>query len=154
MKVVFVSAAAATAALAFTVGTAIGGRVPPTTISRRPIAAPSLPHPTPHATTPRISAAALNGVIQQYCGECHNDNLLTGNLSLDKFDVEKAYASDSTAERMVRKLRAQMMPPPGQPRPSPDTLLALVQTIEENVDHAAQPNPGTRTFQRLNRAAY
>ena len=154
MKVVFVSAAAVTAALAFTVGTAIGSRVPPGTISLRPVAAHPLPHVGARASTRRISPAALNGVIQQYCGECHNDNLLTGNLSLDKFDVEKAYASDSTAERMIRKLRAQMMPPPGQPRPSPDTLLALVQTIEENVDHAAQPNPGTRTFQRLNRAEY
>ena len=42
------------------------------------------------------------------------------------------------------------------PRPSPDTLLALVEELETRVDREAQmnPNPGGRTFQRLNRAEY
>ena len=49
-----------------------------------------------------------------------------------------------------------MMPPPGQRRPSADTLLALVETLETVVDRAAarDPNPGARRFQRLNRAEY
>jgi hypothetical protein len=57
---------------------------------------------------------------------------------------------------MIRKLRAGMMPPPGMPRPSPDTLLALVEELETRMDREAvmNPNPGGRTFQRLNRAEY
>ncbi|MGH9257949.1 MAG: DUF1592 domain-containing protein, partial [Vicinamibacterales bacterium] len=51
---------------------------------------------------------------------------------------------------------AGMMPPPGIPRPGGDTMQALVETLERMIDEsvAAAPNPGNRTFQRLNRAEY
>jgi len=103
-----------------------------------------------------VSAATLTEVVRQYCQVCHNDVMLTGNLSLTGFDVEAAPEAAETAERMIRKLRAGMMPPPGMPRPSADTLLALVETLETSIDAPAarDPNPGSRTFQRLNRAEY
>ena len=57
---------------------------------------------------------------------------------------------------MIAKLRSGMMPPPGSARPAPDTIAALVQSLELQLDSAfaANPNPGHRTFQRLNRAEY
>ena len=57
---------------------------------------------------------------------------------------------------MIRKLRAGLMPPPGNSRPDEETLLGLVESLEEQMDRAAaeRPNPGHRTFQRLNRAEY
>jgi hypothetical protein len=57
---------------------------------------------------------------------------------------------------MIAKLRAGMMPPPGRKRPGGDTLTALAETLEGLVDRAAalKPEPGTRSFQRLNRAEY
>ena len=87
---------------------------------------------------------------------CHNDALLTGNLSLIGFEVEKAPEMAETAEKMIRKLRAGMMPPAGMPRPGGDTLMMLVEELETRIDEAAaqNPNPGWRTFQRLNRAEY
>src|SRR5690349_14997908 len=75
-----------------------------------------------------IPVATLTQVVQQYCVVCHNDQLMTGNLSLQGLDVDKASEKAQTAERMIRKLRAGMMPPPGIPRPGGDTLLALVET--------------------------
>jgi cytochrome c551/c552 len=103
-----------------------------------------------------ISPEALTAVVQRTCVACHNDAALTGNLSLQSFDVAAADKDAETAERMIRKLRAGMMPPPGIPRPAGDTMLALVETIENVIDKAAtrNPNPGVRTFQRLNRAEY
>ena len=115
---------------------------------------------TAHATSlsagPDITDAALNDVVQRYCTRCHNDRLLRGNLTLETFDVAAANKRAPTAEKMIRKLRAGMMPPPGQRRPGADTLLALVETIEEVVDASAarDPDPGTRRFQRLNRPEY
>lgn len=105
--------------------------------------------------TPALPAD-LNPVIQEYCVTCHNDTTLLGNLSLETFDVAAAHERAETAEKMIVKLRAGMMPPPDMPRPSPDTLLTLVTTVETVVDQAAaaNPNPGTRRFQRLNRAEY
>ncbi len=103
-----------------------------------------------------IHAEDLTGVVQTYCQVCHNDALMTGNLSLAGFEVENAPDRAETAERMIRKLRAGMMPPPGMPRPEPETLLALVEELETRVDQAAaaNPNPGVRRFQRLTRAEY
>ena len=57
---------------------------------------------------------------------------------------------------MIRKLRAKMMPPPGVPRPAADTLRSSRKRSKPRSIKAAaaNPNPGNRTFQRLNRAEY
>ena len=101
----------------------------------------------------------FNLLVLQYCVMCHNDVALTGNLTLQSFDIDAVVGTQGateTAEMMIRKLRAGMMPPPGSPRPGPDTLTALVTELETRIDGAAaaNPNPGSRTFQRLNRAEY
>jgi len=102
------------------------------------------------------SLADPNEVVQTVCVRCHSDDRLRGNLSLEAFDVADASGQAEVAEKMIRKLRAGMMPPPGTRSPGGDTLLALVETLEANLDAAAavRPNPGRRTFQRLNRAEY
>ena len=95
-------------------------------------------------------------LVQQYCALCHNDQMLSGNLSLERFALDSADETGDVAEKMIRKLRAGMMPPPGAPRPPADSLLALVEALESHMDAAAQgsPTPGGRSFQRLNRAEY
>jgi hypothetical protein len=103
-----------------------------------------------------LTREELSGVVRQYCQVCHNNVMLTGNLSMEGFAVETVADAAETGEKMIRKLRAGMMPPPGMPRPGPDTLLALVETLENDIDAAAalNPNPGIRTFPRLNRPEY
>jgi cytochrome c5 len=106
-----------------------------------------------HAT---LAPRALNDVVKQYCGRCHNATMKRGNLSLASFDVASAPANADVAEKMVAKLRIGMMPPAGSARPSADTINALIATLERQLDSAAaaNPDPGHRTFQRLNRAEY
>jgi len=103
-----------------------------------------------------IPAETLTEVVRRVCGLCHNDALKTGNLSLQDFDVAAAPQRAEVAEKMIAKLRAGMMPPPGIPRPGGDTLRVLVETLEQLIDQAAakSPNPGGRPFQRLNRSEY
>ena len=144
------------------VGALLLGQVAVSISGKLPVAGP-LPQATAAASgpveghpPPPLPPATLTEVVRHYCVICHNDQLLTGNLSLATFDVENAGERAETAERMIRKLRAGMMPPPGAPRPAPDTLLALVETLEEEVDRAAAaaPNLGERRFTRLTRAEY
>ncbi|MCI0432848.1 MAG: DUF1592 domain-containing protein [Gemmatimonadetes bacterium] len=117
----------------------------------------ALPTTGPSARhTPAISPEDLTLVVRRTCAVCHNPQLLYGNLSLLEFDVARAAEETETAEKMIRKLRAGMMPPPGMPRPGGDTLRTLAETLEQILDDAAAAgaDPGGRVFQRLNRAEY
>ena len=115
----------------------------------------------PPGAAPRLAQAVQtdadsNLVVRRTCVACHNDQSLRGNLSLEHFDVTDAADHADVAERMVRKLRAGMMPPPAPNRPAAAMLLTLAETLERRLDEAAAvaPDPGGRTFQRLNRAEY
>ncbi len=111
----------------------------------------------PSSTTPEVpSLSAPDDVVQEYCVTCHNERTLRGNLSLEDFTLDAAEETGAVSEMMIRKLRAGMMPPPGARRPADDSLLDLVESLEAHMDDAAaaNPNPGRRTFQRLNRAEY
>ncbi len=103
-----------------------------------------------------LTPADENEVVQEYCVRCHSDRRLRGNLSLEDFDAATPELTPDIAEKMVVKLRAGMMPPPGVSRPAGDTLTQLVASLETRLDRAAalNPNPGGRTFQRLNQAEY
>ncbi|MCH2452920.1 MAG: hypothetical protein MK221_06980, partial [Gemmatimonadetes bacterium] len=45
---------------------------------------------TPSVLPVDLSPEELTGVVQKYCVVCHNDVMLTGNLTLAEFDVASA----------------------------------------------------------------
>ena len=114
---------------------------------------PQVSH-APAATT--MLPAEQNAVVKQYCVTCHNERAKAGTLSLAAFDAASATEHPDTAEKMIRKLRAGMMPPAGARRPDAATLAGLASALEIRIDRAAalSPNPGWRPSQRLNRAEY
>lgn len=129
--------------------------VPPPAARRASARRPAFGHDARPATP--IASDVLTAIVRRTCaGACHNDQRKLGNLTLETFDVAAAAKHAETAERMILKLRAGMMPPPGRSRPGGDTLVVLATTLEQLVDQAAavNPEPGGRTFQRLNRAEY
>jgi hypothetical protein len=101
-------------------------------------------------------AASQTAVVKQYCIGCHSDRSKAGGLSLAAFDVANAVDHAAVSEKIIRKLRAGMMPPAGARRPEPAVLAGLAEALETRVDRAAalDPNPGWRLSQRLNRAEY
>jgi hypothetical protein len=112
-----------------------------------------------HATTPapsEMTADAQTAMVKQYCIGCHSDRGKAGGLTLASFDAATAADHAGVTEKMIRKLRAGMMPPAGAKRPEGTALLDLAAALENRIDRAAalHPNPGWRPFQRLNRAEY
>ncbi|MGH9347619.1 MAG: DUF1592 domain-containing protein [Vicinamibacterales bacterium] len=105
------------------------------------------------AILPSDSQTAL---VKQYCTPCHNDRMKAGGLSLAGFDAAHVEQQAEVTEKMIRKLRAGMMPPAGVKRPDEATVASLASAFEARMDAlaAAKPNPGWRPFQRLNRAEY
>ena len=109
---------------------------------------------------PAVAAQAAQSqrqLLDQYCVTCHNARMKTGGLVLDSLDVGHVATQAETWEKVVRKLRAGMMPPPGRPRPGQEAQVGLVSWLETGLDQAAvsRPNAGrTETLHRLNRFEY
>jgi hypothetical protein len=96
-------------------------------------------------------------MLDRYCVTCHNQRLVTAGLKLDEADVANPGEGAEIWEKVVRKLRTGMMPPPNMPQPSMEDRRALLSWLETSLDKAAasKPNPGrTETLRRLNRTEY
>jgi hypothetical protein len=124
-----------------------------------------LPSTSPSAVRPVYQGGAAaapatdsrQALLKRYCITCHNERLKTGNLALDALDLNSVGANAPVWEKVVRKLRAGVMPPAGRPRPDEATHDAFVGWLEGELDSAAaaRPDPGrTETFHRLNRSEY
>ena len=58
------------------------------------------------------------------------------------------------AEKVIRKLRAGMMPPPGMPRPARKSLSFVTSLETASIRPPPHPNPGRPALHRLNRTEY
>jgi mono/diheme cytochrome c family protein len=92
-------------------------------------------------------------VLDQYCVTCHNDRLKTGGLSLQGLPID---GNAETWEKVIRKVRAGMMPPAGAKRPGRAALDTFAGSIETAIDRvaAASSNPGRAPLHRMNRVEY
>ena len=125
-----------------------------------PAQSPAAPRPAvahdPVPGLPSLTAANQTELVATYCAGCHSDRAKAGGLSLAGFNAMKAQEQPEVVEKMIRRLRAGMMPPAGAKRPDAATLEAFTGALESRMDEraATNPNPGWRPFQRLNRAEY
>jgi cytochrome c551/c552 len=106
--------------------------------------------------TSRPAVDVVSDVSRTYCLTCHNSTLKTGGLSLEGLSLDRAGTNAETLEKVVRKVRAGLMPPAGARRPERGQLDALASRIETAIDQAAaaSPNPGRAPLHRMNRAEY
>jgi mono/diheme cytochrome c family protein len=116
--------------------------------------APETPAGATRSQPSTLDAAAQRALVDQYCVTCHNARLKTADLLLDELDLAHLGAHAEIGEKVVRKLRAGMMPPTGRRRPDAATLDSLIRAMEDELDRAATtslPPPG---LHRLNRTEY
>lgn len=104
-----------------------------------------------------VDRAEFQKFVESYCLGCHDKANKKGGLSFDDqigADIER---HTELWERVVRKLTARQMPPPGSERPEEREYGAIVEWLESSLDAtaAAHPHPGrTDTLRRLNRTEY
>ena len=119
------------------------------------LAGGSPPAPVPAQAALDAVADQQWALLDQYCVECHNADDYSGNLALDLMDHDNLLRDAETWEKVVRKLRGSMMPPPGQERPAPQAVSDLVAWLEGNLDQPrAAPVAGEKLLHRLNRTEY
>src|SRR5262245_34255027 len=126
-------------------------------LSAQAAAAPVSQSPNPESRTPNPGTnPGPKATIDQYCVTCHSARLKSGDLVLENADVAHLANNVDVWEKVVRKLRAGVMPPQGSRRPDDATMRALIASLETGLDQAAEarPNPGRPLLHRLNRAEY
>jgi|KBSMisStaDraftv2_1062788.scaffolds.fasta_scaffold17457_3 mono/diheme cytochrome c family protein len=124
----------------------VSGQAEPVSRTAQTPAAVSQPAPA--------DAARERQLVDQYCVTCHNARLKTAGLLLDQLDLARLGDHVDIGEKVVRKLRAGLMPPTGARRPDPAALESLIRGLENTLDSSATlhlPAPG---LHRLNRTEY
>ncbi len=88
-----------------------------------------------------VSDAQLHELAETYCTECHNLDDYSGGLDLEVIDFTALGNEAATGEKMIRKLSAGVMPPPGRPRPDAATQAEWVAGMEQRLDAAWEAHP-------------
>ena len=108
-----------------------------------------------HGSKPgRLSVADQRKLIDRYCIGCHSVKDHAGGLTLEGADLAQVARDPRTWEKVIRELRAGMMPPPGEPRPDFAAEQALRASLEDAIDLRVERVAGTRSPQRLSRVEY
>jgi len=114
------------------------------------------------AASSALPAATVAGTTDQYrsmldtyCVTCHNAKLKTGGIAFDKLDLAATPDDAAVWEKVMRKLRGHLMPPPGAPQPPQKDIDSLVSWLETSIDsHPKGPRAGHVPIERLNRTEY
>ncbi|MEX2303878.1 MAG: DUF1592 domain-containing protein [Bryobacterales bacterium] len=111
----------------------------------------------PSRAQPNAAAVDARAFLDTHCIACHNQTTRTAGLALDGLDASRPSDNFDVWERVIEKLRAGSMPPPGMPRPEAATYRAVTRSLENELDRAwlKSPNPGAISpVHRLNRTEY
>jgi hypothetical protein len=94
-------------------------------------------------------------VVRGNCYDCHNAAEQVGDLNLEALSFDDVGAHAETWEKVIRKLRAGLMPPAdGGPTLDREEREELVVWLENEIDKTAQPYLPAPGLHRLNRTEY
>jgi hypothetical protein len=95
-------------------------------------------------------------LLDQFCSDCHNSEDFSGGISFDLMDADNVLTDAETWEKVMLKLEAGMMPPPGKERPDAERIEQFVSDVATTLDTAwaSAPNNGAPLLHRMNRREY
>jgi len=94
-------------------------------------------------------------MLNKYCVGCHSAKVKTGGLSLEGLSMQQVAADAETWEKVLKKLRGRLMPPPGLPQPPQTDIDSFSAYLSNALDTQAKgAKAGYVPIQRLNRSEY
>lgn len=112
------------------------------------------------AVEPRQAVATfrkgIEPILEDYCYNCHGDGMKKGKVAFDELRDADVTARADLWFKVLKNVRANIMPPAGEERPSPEEVRQIASWIK----YAAfgiqpdDPDPGRVTLRRLNRVEY
>jgi mono/diheme cytochrome c family protein len=112
-------------------------------------------------TTGRAQTPDANGtdphraMLSTYCFTCHSDKAKLGGLTLESLNVQTPTENAQTWEKVLRKLRGRLMPPPGNPQPSQKDIDSFSAWMESSLDaNTKGPRAAFVPIHRMNRTEY
>jgi mono/diheme cytochrome c family protein len=159
MRTLFVACCLAAVSVAVALGqSGQAGPAPTAAVAAagRPQSAAPVPAGSPAAAGATDEAAKSRALVDQYCVTCHNTRLKTGGLVLEKelLDFSRLPDHSELAEKVVRKVRAGLMPPTNARRPDAAAMESLLRYMEAELDAKAAPHLPAPGLHRLNRTEY
>jgi hypothetical protein len=95
-------------------------------------------------------------ILKEYCYDCHGDGAKKGQVAFDELASDDTLLNHDLWLKVLKNVRAGLMPPQKKPRPSAE----VEQKLERWIKYAAfgldpkHPDPGRVTVRRLNRVEY
>ena len=100
----------------------------------------------------------LRALVRNNCNACHNQKVISGGLNFLSYSDSKTFVENRGVwERVLAKLKAGEMPPPGVPQPPAADINAATAWLESEFarqDRDLKPDAGHVAARRLNRAEY
>jgi hypothetical protein len=99
---------------------------------------------------------SVQPILTEYCYDCHGDGAKKGNIAFDELTSDEALLNHDLWFKVLKNVRAGLMPPLRKARPSHDEE----QELERWIKYSAfgldpnNPDPGRVTVRRLNRVEY
>jgi hypothetical protein len=96
----------------------------------------------------------VDSLMDEYCTGCHNFEDYSGGIDLEGLGPDNIQIAPDLGEKVIKRLRAGMMPPVGEPRPNVEKMQDLASALEIQIDSHATVKPGRPGIHRLNRTEY
>ena len=90
-------------------------------------------------------------LLAKYCSDCHGDGVKKGDVAFDELKSDEALLNRELWSKVLKNLRAGIMPPDKKPRPSDDERQAIERWIKRRFGIDPKTGPGRVTLRRSTR---